>query len=242
MINRSLLAAALSLVLGVAGAAPGQAQGISSPYDFIEGSQGFYGFGSAVFTDRGTLGTGPGSGYAAGGGYQLRISGPFMLDVRAAYLPTDRDVYTDTAVPADSLALRADPTFGLQQIGTADLSLMLLDASLRFNVTGPRTWHRVQPYFAIGVGGALVAAADNSVEAQLPEDRELRVRFQNGFTGHVATGLELFLTEGLTIRADVRDILWKVQVPLDFIAVGRVIDDEQWVQSAHLSLGLSLRF
>lgn len=241
MIYRSTLAAGALLVLGLAGTTPVDAQDISSPYDFIEGSQGFRAFGGAVFTDRGTLGMGPGPGYAAGGGYQLRISGPFMLDIRAAYFPTDRQVFTDTATPADSLQLRADPTFGLEQIGTADLSLMLLDASLRFNVTGPRTWHRIQPYFAVGVGGALVAAADNSVEDQLPEDRELRVRFQNGFTGHMAAGIEIFLTEGLTIRADARDVFWKLEVPLDFITVGRVIDDQEWVQSAHLSLGLGLR-
>lgn len=241
MIYRGTLTAGVLLVLGLVGTTPASAQAITSPYDFVEGSQTFYGFGSAVFTDRGTLDTGPGSGYAAGAGYQLRISGPFVLDIRATYLPTDRRVYTDTSTPEDTLALRADPMFGLEQIGTADLSLMLLDASLRFNVTGPRTWHRIQPYFAIGVGGALVAASDNSVEAQLPDDRELRVRFQNGFTGHVGAGFELFLTDRLAMRADARNLFWKLEIPRDFLATGRVIDDQQWVQSVHLGLGLSFR-
>lgn len=239
MINRSILAAFTLLLLGVAGHA--EAQSIRSPYDFVDRSQGFYGFGSAVLTDRGTLDTGPGSGYAAGAGYQLRIGGPFNVDIRGSYFPTSRRVYTDNSTIADSAALRADPMFGLEQIGTADLSLILLDASLRFNMTGPRTWHRIQPYFAIGVGGALVASRETSAEEQLPEDLQLRVRFRNGFTGHVGAGFEIFVTDRIAFRADARDLLWKLQLPLDFLTTGRVIDDAQWVQSAHLALALSFR-
>ncbi len=170
----------------------------------------------------------------------MRISGPFNFDARAAYLVTDRRVYN--VVAADSAAVRQDPMVGLEQVGTADLSLLLLDGSLRFDITGPRTWHRLQPYVLIGAGAALRVTSDKEAEEALPEDTNLRVRFQNGFTGHVGAGVEAYLTDRLSLRADARDVLWKVHVPQGFLVNGRVIDDEEWVQTAHLNLGLAFRF
>jgi hypothetical protein len=45
-----------------------------------------------------------------------------------------------------------------------------------------------------------------------------------------------------TVRLDARDILWKIHVPEGFFVDGRNVDSEQWVQTAHLSLGLGFRF
>lgn len=242
MIQRSLLTAGCILALGLAGPTPAAAQTITSPYDFVEGSHGFYAIGTRVFTDRGSVDTGPGTGYAAGIGYNLRVSGPFNLGLRVTYFPTDRRVYTDTSTAADSVELRADPMTGLEQVGTADLSLVLLDASLRFDITGPRTWHRLQPYVVMGAGGVIPATYAETGEENLPQDIELRVRFRRGFTGHVGGGVEIHLSDHLTARVDARDILWKLHLPVDFLTTGRVIDSEQWVQTAHVSLGLSFRF
>lgn len=245
MINRSTLAAALLIALGASASAmpaSAQAPSITSPYEFVEGSHGLFAFGSAVLTDRGTLDTGPGSGYAAGIEYNYRISGPFNIAVRTAYFPTTRRVYNDTSTLADSADVRRDPTTGLEQIATADLSLLLLDASLRFDFTGPRTWYNLQPYAVIGVGGALALSQATTGEDQLSADENLRVRFQDGFTGHVGAGVELHLSDRITVRADARDLLWKIHLPPGFRNTGRVIELEQWVQSAHLSLGLTLRF
>lgn len=242
MIKPGILAAGLLLAPALISPPAVRAQSINSPFDFVEGSQGLYAFGTAIFTDRGAVDTGPGSGYAAGLGYNLKISGPFNLEARATYFPTDRRVYTDNSTLADSAALRADPMTGLEQIGTADLSLLLLDATLRFNVTGPRTWYHMQPYLMLGVGGALATSSDNAAEADLPPDLQLQVRFRNGFTGHLGAGVEVHLSDRLTVRADARDLLWKLHLPLDFLTTGRVIDDQQWVQTAQLSLGLGFRF
>lgn len=216
------------------------AQAITSPYEFVESSRGFWAFGSGVFTDRGTLDIGPGSSYAAGIGFTVRVSGPFNFDARAAYMPTSRRVY-DVA-SADTAAVREDPMVGLEQVGTADLSLLLLDASLRFDVTGPRTWNRLQPYALIGAGAALRVVSDNSAEELLPEDSDLLVRFRNGFTGHVGAGVEWYLNDRFSVRADARDILWKVHVPDGFFVDQRVVAEDEWVQTAHLSLGAVYRF
>jgi len=236
VINRSALAVLTALVLT---AAPTAGQDIDSPYDFVDTSQSVWAFGSAVLTDRGTIDVGPGSGYAGGIGYTIRISGPFNFEGRVAYLPTSRRVYR--AVPADSAAIIEDPMVGLEEIGTADLSLLLLDASLRFDITGPRTWHRLQPYALLGVGGVLRVSTDNAAEEGLPAQPDYRVRFKNGVTGHVGAGVEWHASDRFTVRADARDVLWKVHVPDGFLE-DRIIDDSQWVQTAHLSLGLAFRF
>lgn len=237
MIKRSALALLAAVALTASPAAP---QNITSPYDFVETSMGASAFGARVFTDRGPIDIGPGSGYAAGLGFTARISGPFTFDARAAYLPTSRRVYD--VEEADSLAVREDPMVGLREIGTAELSLLLLDASLRFDITGPRTWYRLQPYALIGAGGALRVTSENAAEEELPEDSDLLVRFRNGFTGHVGAGIEWHITDRFSVRADARDLLWKVHVPQGFFVDGRLIDDEQWVQTAHLGLGLAFRF
>ena len=233
-IHIALLALLISTTLPLRG------QGIDSPYDFVDSSQAVRAFGSYVVTDRGALGVGPGSSWAAGLGYNLRISGPFTLDARVAFMPTSRRVY-DLA-PAGSAELAADPMAGLELLGEADLSLLLLDAALRFDITGPRTWYGLQPYALIGAGGVLTVTEDNAVEEELPTGVELRVRFRNGFTGSVGGGIEWHASDRLTLVAEARDVLWKVHVPDGFLVPGRIIDDEEWVQTAHLSLGLNFRF
>lgn len=237
MIKRSVL---VVLATVAAAATPAAPQQIDSPYDFVDSRMGVWAFGSAVYTDRGPIDLGPKSGYAAGLGYTVRISGPFNFDARAAYLPTERDVFT--VVPTDPEVVEADPRAGLEQIGTADLHLLLLDASLRFDITGPRTWHRLQPYALIGAGGVVRVASDDAAEEDLPEDSDLAVRFRSGFTGHVGAGIEFYASQRFTFRLDARDILWKIHVPEGFFTDNRIVDNEQWVQTAHLSLGLSYRF
>jgi opacity protein-like surface antigen len=236
VIHRSALAALAALALVTA---PAAGQSIDSPYDFVDPSQSIWAFGSAVLPDRGTIDIGPGSGYGAGLGYSIRISGPFNFDARVAYVPTTRRVFQ--AVPADSAAIVEDPRVGLEEIGEADLALLLIDGSLRFDLTGPRTWYRLQPYALIGVGGVLRVSSDNAAEEGLPAEPDYRVRFKNGVTGHIGGGVEWYVTDRITVRADARDLLWKIHVPDGFLE-DRVIDDEQWVQTAHLSLGLAVRF
>ena len=240
MIHRLIVAAALVYGAGLTPAAAG-AQEIPSPYDFLDTSQGVYGYATYILTDRGPLDMGPHSAPAVGAGYSLRISGPFTLDARLAYFPTNRTVY-DMDLAVDSATLVADPKADLTEIGEASLSLAILDASLRFDLTGPRTWYNLQPYALVGVGGVLRVTSDNDVEETLPTDLDIRVRFRNGVTGHVGAGVEWHATDRFTLRLDARDVLWKVHIPDGFQRPGRVIETEPWVQNVHLSIGLGFRF
>lgn len=231
--------AAAAAVLFTAGAAT--AQSIRSPYEFVEKSHSLHAYATYVVTDRGTIGIGPASAPAIGFGYGIRVSGPFGVDSRVAFMPTTRTVYT-VDPDADPDAVRQDPTVGLEEIGTADLSLLLADASLRFDVTGPRTWNNLQPYALIGAGAVFRVASDHSAEEELPEGTDLRVRFSNGVTGHIGAGVEWYLSPRFTVRLDARDVFWRLHVPTGFITTARVIDDREWVQTGHLSVGAAFRF
>ena len=236
--RRAFLAGATLTAMAVAD--PGAAQSIRSPYDFVESPRAFYLYGTYVATDRGVIDVGPGSGTGFGLGYTMRISGPFNLDARLTHLPTDRRVYLTTE--ADSATLRENPRAGLEELGTADVSLTLVDVAIRFDITGPRTWHNLQPYVLLGAGGVFRTSTSNEVEQGLPTDVDLRVRFENGVTGQLGAGVEWHLGDRFGLRMEARDLLWQVDVPSGFLQPGRVIDDSEWVQTAHLSLGLSYRF
>jgi hypothetical protein len=223
-------------------AAPAAAQTITSPYEFVERRQGLFAYGTYVLTDRGTIEIGPHSGPAAGIGYAIRLSGPFTFDARIAFFPTSRTVFDRNDVGQDPDAIRDDPMVGLEEVGSADLSLLLTDASLRFDITGPRTWRNIQPYALLGAGGVFRTTAEHEAEELIRDDVDLRVRFRNGFTGHFGGGVEYFLSPQLTVRLDARNMFWRLHVPAGFITPDRVIDDREWVQAANLSVGLGLRF
>ncbi len=218
-----------------------EAQTITSPYDFVERGQSIRAHVTYVTPDRGIIGTGPGSGVAVGVGHTLRVSGPFTLDTRLSYLPTNRTVYTvDDQADPDQIAL--DPMVGLVELGTADLSLALVDASLRFDVTGPRTWNRLQPFALLGGGAVFRLSADHSAEEDLRDDLDLRVRFRNGLTGHIGAGVEIHLSPRLSMRLDARSLFWRLHVPTGFITPARVIDDREWTRTGHLGVAAAWRF
>lgn len=226
----------------LAGAVPVTAQTITSPYDFIERGRGFFAYGTYVHTDRGVIDIGPGPGPAAGVGFAIRLSGPFTFDSRIAYFPTSRRVYDARDAQHDPDAIREDPMVGLVEVGTADLSLLMTDVSARFDITGPRTWNNIQPYALLGLGGVFRISADHAAEELIREDIDLRVRFRNGFTGHVGAGFEYFLSSNFALRLDARNLFWRLHVPTGFITPDRVIDDREWVQAANFSLGAAYRF
>jgi hypothetical protein len=226
--------------LGVA--PPLAAQAITSPYDFVERSQAVYGYATYVVADRGVIGTGPGGGPALGMGYSLRVSGPFTVDARLAHLWSSRTVYRLEDPQPDSELIRQDPMQGLDAVGGADLSLLLTEVSLRFDITGPRTWNNLQPFALIGAGGAFRTGADHSLEEERDIGPAFQVRFRNGATGHFGGGVEWYLTQRFTVRAEARNVLWRIHVPSGFITTARVIDDRGWVQTGHFSVGAGFRF
>jgi hypothetical protein len=206
-------------------------QTIPSAYRFLETSQSVGATGGYVFTNDGALRLGPASAPYFGGRYNIRISGPFTAEGEVGFMPTTRMVWDTVA---------GDTT--REAIGEADMSLLTAMASLRFNLTGPRTWRSLQPFLLLGGGVAIDIAGDASAEEDLPED--MRFDFGTSFAGHLGGGVEWFPSGGLSLRIDARNVLWKLDTPDGFLANdrGRLLPGDEWAQNFLLSAGIAIHF
>jgi hypothetical protein len=220
----------LSLLL-LAAAGSASAQGIQTPYRFYDETQAI-GVGLAyIDTDRGTVGLGPESGLAFGGRYHIRLSGPFFVEAEALYFPSTRAVLDSTVV---------DSAF--QQIGEADIAIGLVQASLRFQLTGQRTWHGILPFVLLGAGVAIQAKDDDEANEAVPA--EARFDFGTTFAGQVGAGIELFPVERLALRVDVRSILWRLDTPQALLEhdLGRTMPEDEWTNNLTASVGITIHF
>jgi hypothetical protein len=220
----------LSLVL-LSAAGSAQAQRIDTPYRFFEETQAAGLTLAYISTDRGSVGLGPESGIAFGGRYHIRLSGPFFVEGEALYFPTTRAVLDSVVV---------DSAF--VQRGEADIALALVQASLRFQVTGQRTWHGLLPFILLGGGVALQVKDDDAADAAVPA--EARFDFGTTFAGQLGAGIEVFPVERLAIRLDVRNVLWQLETPQSLLEadVGRLLPAEEWTNNLTASIGLSFHF
>ena len=212
--------------------APLGAQEITSPYRFLDTSQGVGPFAGYIAASRGTVGFGPEGGPVIGARYGIRVSGPFTLEAEVAYFPSTRAVL-DTV---------SDPTTVARR-GEADLALALAWGALRFNITGPRTFHHIQPFVLFGAGAAIDVGGDTTAEEEdLPPD--VRFDFGTSFAGELGAGIEWFLSRSIALRLDGRNQLWRLRTPLPFLQGDRSLEfpDREWAQNLYVSAGISLHF
>lgn len=220
-------AVVLFLALGAKGAA---AQDIDSPYRFVDPGQQVNAFGGLVETDPGTLELGPESGVAYGLRYGIRLAGPFSIEAAVGVFPTTRAVQ-DTAI--------AGPDTTLVATGAeADLTIGLASADLRFDITGPRTWHRLMPFALLGVGAAFTLSEDD--EADTDVNANVRYDYGTRLMGELGIGMEWFAAEQLTVRLDARNMLWRIDAPVGLQRLDA--PTQEWVQNFLLSAGVSFRF
>lgn len=207
------------------------AQQINSPYRFVDESQAAGVWAGYMLADQGDVGLGPKNGPVFGGRYAIRVSGPFQIELEGGYFPTTRAVLDTTVVESV-----------FEEVGEANLKLALLNGSLRFNLTGARTWHNIQPFFAFGAGAVINLSGENGADTDVPAD----VRFDLGtrFAGQLGGGIEWFPTRQLTVRLDARNVLWKINTPEPFrlSELGAETVANEWLQNGLFSVGLSLRF
>lgn len=204
---------------------------LDSPYRFLETSQGTGPFAGYLATSDGSIGLGPSSAPVFGGRYGIRVSGPFMVEAELAYIPSTRAVL-DT-VPSDT---------AIVSLGETDMPLALARAALRFNVTGARTWHRLQPFALFGIGVALDLAGESSLDEELPED--VRFDFGTSFAADFGAGIEWFVSRRATLRLDARNLLWRLETPTAFLLGdrGETFPDTEWSQNFFVSAGISIQF
>ena|SRR5688572_12631816 len=219
------------LTLCGASLATGQER-ITTPYRFFEHTQAAGLFAAQISTDQGQLGLGPESGTAFGGRYHIRLGGPFFLEAEVMYFSTTRAV-RDTAV--------VDSAF--EKIGEAETGLINGLASLRFNITGQRTWHRLLPFIVLGAGLTHEIQDDEDADEAVPS--ESRFDFGTTFAGQLGGGIEWVPVDRLAVRIDARSILWQIKAPDGLLAhglSGRALPEDEWVNNFTISAGVSFHF
>jgi hypothetical protein len=218
------------LLFSSASASALAAQDIDSPYRFVDQAQQVHAFVGGISTERGALDLGPESDLAFGLRYGIRLAGPFAVEASATVFPTARAIHDLVIDGADTTLV---PT-GAE----ASMTLGIATANLRFDITGPRTWHRLMPFTLLGVGGAFVLSEDDEADADL----ESNVRFDFGtrLVGELGVGVEWIPTDHLSVRVDGRNMLWKVKAPTGLQTLDA--PTEEWVQNFLLSAGVSFRF
>ncbi|MBI4546181.1 MAG: hypothetical protein HY703_13365 [Gemmatimonadetes bacterium] len=218
------------MLLGPA-AGPAAGQAIGSSYRFVEEGQAASVYVGYVATDRGVLDLGPESGWLAGVRYGIRLSGPFVLEAGAGFFPSVRAIWRADTTATDTTR---------RQVGETDLTLGLATASLRFDVTGPRTYRGLLPYILFSAGAAFELGRDEQADQAVPA--EARFRFGTTFAGQVGVGLELFATRRLAVHVDLRDMFWELEAPAGFVTATGRVPQQEWVQNFVLTAGLSYRF
>jgi len=232
MQNRPILCMLLGVLTSMTIVGQTAAQSIDSPYRFVDQKQAVSLFTGYIVTGQGTLELGPRSGMVFGGRYDITLSGPFALEADVSWFSKTRAVL-DT-VPGDTTR---------SVIGDADFTTLLLTGSLRFNLTGPRTYHGVQPYLAFGIGAALDMSKESALSDSLPANA--RFDFGTSFIGSLGGGAEIMLGQRLGLRLDARNILWKIKTPEAFLVKGEqalLLPADEWSQNFALTAGLVFRF
>jgi hypothetical protein len=205
------------------------AQTIQSPYRHVETSHSVSVFGGFLTTDAGRLDLGPRSARLLGARYSIRLTGPIAGEVTLAFGGSERTVYAPAVV---------DGEFMLDPLGDADVLMMLGEGGFRFHLTGPRTWHGLAPY-GVGTVGLVtdLRRSDPREAAQLPEER---FEFGPGFAAGIGLGSDLFLTERFSLRADVRDHLWRLTYPVGLSGTGE--RENEWRHNFGFTFGGSIHF
>jgi hypothetical protein len=223
-----LLIAILAWVL----APPLAAQHITSPYHFLDTHQTVSVLFGKVSTQTGLLGLGPESGNFYGARFGYRPStGPLALELLVATAPLKREVL-------DTLRTGHDSAFA--RFGTADQGLLLVFADVRFNFTGGRTWHGLQPFALFGPGVVVSTNGQNGADRLVPQPS--RFKFGTSFAAEVGAGVEWYATSRLGLRADARGVFWRLRAPGAFLAQNPTRSASAWARNGALSASLAFHF
>jgi hypothetical protein len=163
-----------------------------SPYRDILYGNGWTVMAGRVYGDGGPLRLSPNSGTSFSVRYDVRFSGLLQGFVGLSFLGTERQVLA----PDDSVAHRFSGPF--------DATVWVPEAGLQFNLTGPKTWHRLAPYVAASFGAA--------VGESTPQDTS-EFTFGTKLMVSPSAGVRAYLSERVHLRVDYRLYYWKMKYP-----------------------------
>lgn len=226
--RRTVLIAALA---ALSWSAPAASQSIPSPYRYIERGQEAGFFSGIMATNTGRFDLGPGTQTLVGARYGVEVSGPVALEGLASVAFGPRNVVNPNRIEGDRV------------VDEAEMRIVLLEARLRFNLTGRRTWNRLQPFLLIGGGVGFDTLEGQDEDFALEEDD--RYTFGTRWTGNLGAGSRLLLTDRIHLRVDAALRLYKVGIPSgwrDPILGFESVPEDEWVSGRLLTVGLGYRF
>ncbi len=209
--------------------APLAAQSIPSPFRFIETSHAIGLYAGQLMIDSGELDLGPRSAPIVGARYNLHFTGPLSGEVVVGVSSSERTIYAPAADSEENELLR---------VGDTDMLLLMAEGGLRFHFTGPRAWNGLAPYGLVTGGIVIDAAGADAREETLPAEQ--RFDFGPGFAAGVGLGTDFFLTERFSLRAEVRDHIWRLSYPGGISGSGQ--RESEWTNNIGLTLGGAIHF
>ncbi len=206
-------------------------QSIPSPFRFFETKQEAGAFVGWIAPGTGRFEYGPGAGPMVGVRYGIELSGPISLEGVAQWIPTTRDVI--------------DPRRqeGSRRIGEADATLVGADVRLKLSLTGPRTWHHLNPFALAGAGALWDLAKPAAIEDDLGEQD--RFDFGTAVVGVLGGGVRWFATDHWIVRGDALLHVWKLDTPDGFRLSSRGFTDvgtSEWVNASSIGFGVAYRW
>ncbi|HEY9515039.1 MAG TPA: hypothetical protein VIQ74_05100 [Gemmatimonadaceae bacterium] len=223
-----------ALILLAASAAPGMAQvgypPSESPYHDLPFKQEITVYGGHFGGGAGKAGVGPTAGPLIGLRYSMHLGGPVEATAHLARVSSSRIVKDPGASGAEQI------------VGEQSLGLYLADVGIAVNLTGRKSYHRLVPLVAIGLG---VASA---------RDQDDVGGFAVGtpFALNFGTGVR-FVPEGnFSARLDVSNYMYQLSYPSAYFRspplgggsaiLGPREGSSEWTHHAVITLGVSYLF
>jgi len=171
----------------------------------------------------------PQSGPLFGLQYSFRPTGPLYLIADIAGIPTQRNVLN----PARTGAAR--------DLGTVNRTLYSADFDLGLGLTGGKSWHRLAPIVAGGIG--LISDFHTQPDSG-------GFKFGTRFAFNMAAGLKYVPGGRWSIRADIKDRMYTIAYPETYYiaptggtaVLNTGIAKSFWTNNPALTLGLSYLF
>lgn len=197
-----------------------------SPYRDVLWRQGWSLFGGYFAAGSDVAGVAPQSGPMIGARYDIRIAGPASFYARVAGVSSERRVLNPAALPE------------ARDQGLESLTLGLADIGISLDLTGQKSWHRMVPVVAAGVG----------IASDFESEDVGGFKFGTPFALSLGAGVRYVPGGRVQLRVDVTDHLYQIRYPRSYYqssapTVAPVLEASQkqniWKNNLALSIGVS---
>jgi hypothetical protein len=200
-----------------------------SPFRDLDYRQEFTIFGGEYHANRDPAGVAPQSGPAVGGRYEITVGGPTQLYARGIRV-FSRRLVLNPSQPATS-----------RNLGTVDIPLWLVDTGISVNLTGQRSFYRIVPSLATGIGIA------TTLRSKVENDP---YQFGTSFAFSFGGGLRFVPGDRFQIRVDGGTHMYQIRYPTEYYVQASdktsVLSAKQaksfWKNNTSITAGISYLF